>query len=129
MIVLPQTCGHEDYMRIDFMLLDLADTIYMLKGWENSKGACMEYGYAIAKDKEIWQEGEKVAMLVDAADIIMREEDAKIKAMAKFAGEIETELEEARSAWETDNSTIAYPIVKTYAHAIHIVKKAKENYM
>lgn len=56
MIVLPQTCTHEDYMRIDFLLLDLADAIYMLKGWENSKGACMEYGFAIAKHKEILRE-------------------------------------------------------------------------
>lgn len=50
MIVLPESCTHEDYMKIDFMLLDLADAIYMIKGWENSKGACMEYGYAMAKD-------------------------------------------------------------------------------
>ena len=56
MIVLPESCKHEDYMRIDFMLLDLADVIYMLKGWEWSKGACMEYGYAVAKDKMILKE-------------------------------------------------------------------------
>lgn len=53
MIVLPETCTHEDYMKIDFMLLDLADSIYMLKGWDKSKWACMEYGYAMAKDKII----------------------------------------------------------------------------
>lgn len=53
MVVLPETCTHEDYMKIDFMLLDLADSIYMLKGWDKSKGACMEYGYAMAKDKII----------------------------------------------------------------------------
>jgi nucleoside 2-deoxyribosyltransferase len=51
MIELPETCTHEDYMRLDFILLDLADTIYLLKGWDKSKGACMEYGYAMAKDK------------------------------------------------------------------------------
>lgn len=56
MIVLPESCTHEDYMRIDFMLLDLADAIYMLDGWELSKGACMEYGYAIAKDLLILKE-------------------------------------------------------------------------
>ena len=53
MIVLPETCTHEDYMKIDLMLLDLADAIYMLKGWDKSKGSCMEYGYAMAKDKII----------------------------------------------------------------------------
>lgn len=56
MIVLPSSCTHEDYMKIDFMLLDLADAIYMLKGWELSKGACMEYGYAVAKDMIILKE-------------------------------------------------------------------------
>ena len=56
MVVLPESCTHEDYMRIDFMLLDLADAIYMMKGWELSKGACMEFGYAMAKDLIILKE-------------------------------------------------------------------------
>ena len=56
MVELPESCTHEDYMRIDFMLLDLADAIYILKGWELSKGACMEYGYAMAKDLIILKE-------------------------------------------------------------------------
>ena len=56
MVVLPESCTHEDYMNIDFMLLDLADAIYMLKGWDLSKGACMEYGYAMAKDYIILKE-------------------------------------------------------------------------
>lgn len=56
MIVLPESCTHEDYMRIDFMLLDLADAIYMLNGWDLSKGACMERGYALAKDMIILEE-------------------------------------------------------------------------
>lgn len=56
MVELPESCTHEDYMRIDFILLDLADAIYMLKGWELSKGACMEYGYAMAKDLIILKE-------------------------------------------------------------------------
>ena len=50
MIKLPSTCTHKDYMNIDFMLLDMADAVCMLPGWDMSKGACMEYGYAIAKD-------------------------------------------------------------------------------
>ena len=56
MVVLPESCTHEDYMRIDFMLLDLADAIYMLKSWEWSYGANQEYGYAVAKDKMILKE-------------------------------------------------------------------------
>ncbi len=50
MIKLPSTCKHEDYMRIDYMLLDLADAVCMLPGWDMSKGACLERGYATAKD-------------------------------------------------------------------------------
>lgn len=50
MVELPSTCSHKDYMNIDFKLLDLAETICMLPGWELSKGACMEYGYAMARD-------------------------------------------------------------------------------
>lgn len=53
MVVLPESCTHEDYMKIDLMLLDLADAIYLLKGWDKSKGACMEHGCALGKDKII----------------------------------------------------------------------------
>ena len=56
MMVLPNSCTHDDYMKIDLMLLDLADAIYMLKGWEESKGASIEYGYALGKDKMILME-------------------------------------------------------------------------
>ena len=57
MVELPESCTHDDYMKIDFMLLDLADAIFMLQGWDKSKGACMEYGYAMAKDLIILTEG------------------------------------------------------------------------
>lgn len=59
MIELPESCTHEDYMKIDFMLLDLADAIYMLDGWDWSKGANQEYGYAMAKDMIILRESEQ----------------------------------------------------------------------
>ena len=38
---------------MDYTMLDIADAIYMMTGWEKSKGACIEYGYAQAKDKKI----------------------------------------------------------------------------
>lgn len=40
---------YEQYMSIDFALLDLCDYIYMLDGWQDSKGANREYGYALGK--------------------------------------------------------------------------------
>ena len=47
---------YEEYMKIDMLLLDMCDTIYMLKGWEKSCGANREYGYAMAKDYIILHE-------------------------------------------------------------------------
>lgn len=54
--VLPSGLTYEEYMKIDFCLLDMCDAIYMLKGWENSCGANREYGYALAKDMIIEKE-------------------------------------------------------------------------
>ena len=44
---------YDEYMELDLKLLDMCGAIYMLNGWEKSKGACIEYGYALAKDKII----------------------------------------------------------------------------
>lgn len=46
----------EQILNLDLVLLDLCDTIYMLKGWESSCGANREYGYALAKGLEIMYE-------------------------------------------------------------------------
>lgn len=50
---LPATTTYKQYMNMCYMMLDMADAIYMQRGWEKSKGACIEYGYALAKDKTI----------------------------------------------------------------------------
>ena len=41
---------HEEYMRMSFCMLDMCDSIYLLKGFEKSCGANRELGYALAKD-------------------------------------------------------------------------------
>ena len=46
--ILPEL-DYEQYMKVDFALLDLCDSIYMLDGWRDSKGANREYGYALGK--------------------------------------------------------------------------------
>jgi nucleoside 2-deoxyribosyltransferase len=46
----------EQILNLDLVLLDLCDTIYMLKGWESSCGANREYGYALAKGMKIMYE-------------------------------------------------------------------------
>ena len=48
--------GTDDYMKISFCLLEMAEAIYMLKGWENSKGANREYGYALGREMKIFME-------------------------------------------------------------------------
>lgn len=55
---LPRNMTYEEHMKIDFVLLDMCEAIYMLQGWEKSCGANREYGYALAKDKTIMFEGE-----------------------------------------------------------------------
>lgn len=48
--------SYEEYMKVGLYFLSMCDAIYMLKGWENSRGANREYGYALAKDKIIMTE-------------------------------------------------------------------------
>ena len=47
---LPKSTTHEEYMRMSFCMLDMCDSIYLLKGFEKSCGANRELGYALAKD-------------------------------------------------------------------------------
>lgn len=49
---------HEEYMHISFALIDVADAAYFLSNWRESPGACMEYGYTIAKRKAVYFEEE-----------------------------------------------------------------------
>lgn len=44
--MLPKTFTHDEYMKISFSMLELCQGIYMIPGWENSKGANMEKNYA-----------------------------------------------------------------------------------
>ena len=57
---LPNDTEYEEYMSMSFCMLDMCDTIYMLNGWDKSKGACREHQYAIHKGKRIMLEKEMV---------------------------------------------------------------------
>ena len=50
--VLPKL-DYKDYMAIDYKLIDLCDGIYMLDGWQKSKGACAELSYAKSLGKKV----------------------------------------------------------------------------
>lgn len=49
----PDGLNWNDYMRIDEVLLDLADTVVFLENWKHSKGAKIEHEWAKAKHKNI----------------------------------------------------------------------------
>lgn len=42
---------HAEYMKLCFVLLDMCEYFHSMPGWENSRGANQEYGYALAKEK------------------------------------------------------------------------------
>jgi nucleoside 2-deoxyribosyltransferase len=46
--------NYQEFMQICFKLIDLSDGIYMLNGWENSKGANAELSYANALGKNVY---------------------------------------------------------------------------
>lgn len=53
---MPKGTEYEEYMKVAFTLLEIADTIYMLEGWQDSRGANREYGYAKGKGYTIVEE-------------------------------------------------------------------------
>lgn len=48
---------HAEYMHICYAMIDVCDTVYLLIDWMESKGAVMEYKYAVRKRKNIIREG------------------------------------------------------------------------
>lgn len=55
---MPEGTTYEEYMQTSFCLLDIAEAIYMMDGWEKSKGALREMHYACAKEKSVFFERE-----------------------------------------------------------------------
>lgn len=45
---------YKELMRLCLDLLSMCDSIYMLKGWEDSRGAKLEHEYAKAHDYQIF---------------------------------------------------------------------------
>lgn len=50
---LPKDTEWEDYMRMAVCMIDMCETVYFLDGWKESRDANIEYGYALAKGKDI----------------------------------------------------------------------------
>lgn len=50
---LPKETVWGEYMAVCLALLALADTVYLMRGWEQSRGACIEYKVACDLGKTI----------------------------------------------------------------------------
>lgn len=48
----------EDWLAIDLALLNVCDAIYMMKGWQDSKGANRELGFAMGAGMKVIYEEE-----------------------------------------------------------------------
>lgn len=57
--VLPESFSYEDYMAVDMFLLTKCDAIYMISGYEKSKGALAELLMAKSMGLEIYYESEE----------------------------------------------------------------------
>lgn len=44
---------YEQYMAVDYKLIELADGIFMLHDWQKSKGACAELSFAKSLGKKV----------------------------------------------------------------------------
>lgn len=74
---------YEELMALDIMLINMCESIYMMKGWDKSLGCNREYGYAIARNMNmIFQQYENVAL---AAGV----ENDKIAEQLRAGGENE----------------------------------------
>ena len=56
---LPKALEYEDYMRIDWALIEVCDSICLLKDWETSAGSKREKEYAEQLGKKIIYQKEK----------------------------------------------------------------------
>lgn len=51
-IIFP-SLSYEQYMALDYKLIEMADGIFMLHNWQKSKGACAELSYAKSLGKKV----------------------------------------------------------------------------
>lgn len=55
-IVHPEGLTRGQYMRMCFAMIDSADAVYFLEGWEKSDGATIEHAYCVYVKKIVFYE-------------------------------------------------------------------------
>ena len=55
----PGLKSHSDYMDICYPMISASDAVYLLDGYEDSKGALMERDFANKRDKKIYYQGKE----------------------------------------------------------------------
>ena len=53
---LPKSTTYSEYMDMSICMLKMCDAIYLLEGWESSRGANLEIIFAMLNDKKILYE-------------------------------------------------------------------------
>ena len=53
---LPKSTTYSEYMDMSICMLKMCDAIYLLEGWESSRGANLELIFAMLNDKKILYE-------------------------------------------------------------------------
>ena len=53
-VAFPEDCTHEQYMRVDIALLIGCDYIYLMKGWDESRGAVTEFVIACSAGIDVY---------------------------------------------------------------------------
>lgn len=56
---MPECTTHEEYMKMSLCMMEMCDSVFMLKGWHDSKGANKEFEYARSTGMTIIFEGGK----------------------------------------------------------------------
>jgi hypothetical protein len=54
--VLPRSTSYEQYMAVSRTLHRFCDCVFMLNGWENSRGAKQEFAWSVLDEKKIYFE-------------------------------------------------------------------------
>lgn len=63
---LPSILTHSEYMKTSIAMLDMCEAVYMLEGWQQSKGCSIEFEYAYEHGISIYFENGRI----DVNDIV-----------------------------------------------------------